>query len=256
MDPKRLLIFRAVARAGSISGAARDARLDPARGEPAPARARAVGRLCPAAARRRRRRAHRAGTRAARPRGRTGGPAAHGRGGAGRAHGAAARAGPARGVPVRGGDLVPARHRRPAGPAPRDGRRAHRGRAAGGARPARRPATSTSALVFGYGDDPVDTRGLRWTPLADEPVALVRRRGPSRRTPQAADAARPGRRAVDRRLRAVPGAHVACCAPRPASSRGCATSATTTSWCRTSSPSVSASPCCRARRSRPTGTPT
>ena len=29
------------------------------------------------------------------------------------------------------------------------------------------------ALVFGYGDDPVGTPGLRWTPLADEPVALV-----------------------------------------------------------------------------------
>ena len=29
------------------------------------------------------------------------------------------------------------------------------------------------ALVFTYGDDPVDTPGLRWTALADEPVALV-----------------------------------------------------------------------------------
>jgi len=29
------------------------------------------------------------------------------------------------------------------------------------------------ALVFGYGDEPVDNPGLRWTPLADEPVALV-----------------------------------------------------------------------------------
>jgi molybdate transport repressor ModE-like protein len=29
------------------------------------------------------------------------------------------------------------------------------------------------ALVFSYGADPVDTPGLRWTPLADEPVALV-----------------------------------------------------------------------------------
>jgi len=29
------------------------------------------------------------------------------------------------------------------------------------------------ALVFGYGVDPVGSPGLRWTPLADEPVALV-----------------------------------------------------------------------------------
>ena len=29
------------------------------------------------------------------------------------------------------------------------------------------------ALVFGYGSEPVDNPGLRWTPLADEPVALV-----------------------------------------------------------------------------------
>ena len=29
------------------------------------------------------------------------------------------------------------------------------------------------ALVFSYGADPVDTPGMRWTPLAEEPVALV-----------------------------------------------------------------------------------
>jgi len=29
------------------------------------------------------------------------------------------------------------------------------------------------ALVFRYGSEPVDTPGLRWTPLAEEPVALV-----------------------------------------------------------------------------------
>ena len=102
------------------------------------------------------------------------------------------------------------------------------------------------ALVFSYGAAPVDTPGMRWTPLAEEPVALVVGYRPPRCGSEAADAEPPRRRAMDRRLRAMPRSTRCTCAPKQALNRAYVTSATTTSSCRTSSRSASASHCCHS----------
>ena len=227
------------------------ARLDPARGEPAPRGPGAGGRRAAAAARPGRGGAHRAGTRAPRPCRPGGPPAAPGRGGARRPHLAAARPGPAGGLSPAAATLVPVPS--PAcAPVTRSRRRAHRGGAARGARAARAGDVDL-ALVFGYDGDPAVGAGLVWRPLADEPVALVLAAdhplAAGARLALADLADEPWIVGCDRcRAHAV-----ALCAAAGFERRS-GTSATTTWWCRTSSRSGSASPCCRTRRWRRTGT--
>ena len=255
MDPRRLLIFREVARAGSISAAAR------ALGWTQPAVSQhlagpgALGRLCRCCC------AAPGGVELTEP-GRGSSPAptpsppqlhmaeeeladltALRRG----------RVAPGR-LPLGGGDAGAARGRRPADPSPRRRRRAHRGGAARGARPARAGRRRPRAGVRLRRADPSTAAawsGDRWPRSRSRwssPPTTRSARGGSRAAPTWPTS--PGSSAATRcREHAVPSAR------RPASSRGSATSATTTWWCRTSSRSAWASRCCRARRWRPTGTP-
>ena len=208
MDPRRLLIFRDVARAGSISAAARELGwTQPAVSQHLRALERSAGcaLLLRGAARRR---AHRARAGAAGPRRRARGRAAHGSRGARRPDRAAPRAGPAGGVPLGSGHARAAGGRRAAGPPPGRRRRADRGRAARGAGPAQLRATSTWRWSSATTASRRSTgAGLAWRPLgrrAGRPRG--RRATTARRTPPARPA-RPGRGALDRRLRAVPRAH-------------------------------------------------
>ena len=222
MDPRRLLIFRAVARAGSISAAAAGAGLDPAGGEPAPASARAVGRVHAAAPWRGRGRPDRARTSAARAGRCARRTAAHGGGGARRPDRAPPRPGPVGGLPVGGGNAGAPRRGRLARPTPGHRRRADRGRATRGAGAAldRRRRPGPGLLLR----RPPRRRGRGWCGGRWRRAGRAGRgRRPSGRDPAPADAVRPRRGAVDRRLRAVPGARAAGLRRGRASSPRCAT---------------------------------
>ena len=157
--------------------------------------------MLPGASRRRRDRADRARRGAARPDRRDRGPAGHGRGGARRSHRAAAREGPARGVPSAAAHLVPRAVAALRSRAPEvdvelteaEPPEAMALLAAGDA---------DLAVVFGYDEAPGRWRQRAAAPRGwAAPVSPGRRGRPPAGGPASGGAPRRGARALDRRLR-------------------------------------------------------